>query len=389
MKTLIAVVAVFSIALISGCSSSSQQFGSDQSEYEAELKARNMELEARDMEIAARDKELMARDQEISELKKQLEQSNKISMAAGSTSTQQAGQSDASMKDSLLPPKATAGQCFARVFSPPKYKTETETVLKADGYEEVKITPAVYRSEPKTVLVKEATETLEVIPAVYGWKEEKVLVSPEITELKIVPAVYETVQEKVLVKPAHSVWKKGTGPITKIDESTGEIMCLVEIPAEYKTVEKRVLKTPETAVPVVVKKAVYKTVKTRVVKEPARTVTRKVPAVYDTVSVQKLVKAASTSKISKPPVYETITTSYKVSDGYLKWEPILCETNVTGDIIRRLQQALNTKGYQAGPVDGIYGARTTEAVRQYQRDSKIPGNGELTIELVDALKIKY
>ena len=185
------------------------------------------------------------------------------------------------------------------------------------------------------------------------------------------------------------MWKKGTGPSTKIDESTGEIKYLVEIPAEYKTVQKRVLKTPETTAPVVVKKAVYKTVKTRIVKEPARTVTRKVPAVYDTVSVQKLVKAASTSKISKPPVYETVTTSYKVSDGYLKWEPILCETNVTGDIVRKLQQALNTKGYQAGPVDGIYGARTTEAVRQYQRDSKIPGNGELTIELVDALKIKY
>ncbi len=389
MKPLFVVVAVYSIALISGCSSSSEQFGSNQSEYAAEINARNKEIEARDMKIAARDKELMARNQEISELKKQLDQSQKVSMTTASTGTQQAGQSDASMKDSLLPPKARAGQCFARVFSPPKYKTATETVLKADGYDEVKIIPAVYRSDPKTVLVEEETEVLEVIPAVYGWKEEKVLVSPEITELRVIPAVYETVQERVLVKPAHSVWKKGTGPITKIDESTGEIMCLVEIPAEYKTIQKRILKTPETTAPVVVKKAVYKTVKTRVVKEPARTVTRKVPAVYDTVAVQKLVKAASTSKISKPPVYETVETSYKVSDGYLKWEPILCETNVTGDIVRELQQALNNKGYQAGPVDGIYGNRTTQAVRQYQRDSKIPGNGELTIELVEALKIKY
>jgi len=382
MKTLFVVAAVYSIALISGCQSSSQQFGSNQSEYEAEINARNEE-------IAARDMELNARDQEISELKKQLDQSQKVSMTTASTGTQQASQSDASMKASLLPPKARTGQCFARVFSPPTYKTATEKVLKADGYDVVKVKPAVYRSEPKTVLVKEATEALEIIPAVYGWKEEKVLVSPEITELKVVPAVYGTELERVLVKPAHSVWKKGTGPITKIDESTGEIMCLVEIPAEYKTVQKRVLKTPETTVPVVVKKAVYKTVKTRVVKEPARTVTRKVPAVYDTVAVQKLVKAASTSKTSKPPIYETVKTSYKVSDGYLKWEPILCETNVTGDIIRKLQQALNNKGYQAGPVDGIYGARTTQAVRKYQRDSKIPGDGQLTIELVEALKIKY
>jgi hypothetical protein len=321
----------------------------------------------------------------------QLDQSQQVQVAMipASTDSQQASQSGATMKTSLLPPKAKAGQCFARVYTPPTYKTETEKVLKTDGYDEVKITPAVYRSEPKTVLVKEATEALEIIPAVYGWTEEKVLVSPEITELKIVPAVYETVEERVLVKPAHSVWKKGTGPITKIDETTGEIMCLVDIPAEYKTVQKRVLKTPETTVPVVTKKAVYKTVKTRVVKEPARTVTRKVPAVYDTVSVQKLVKAASTSKISKPPVFETVKTSYKVSDGYLKWAPILCETNVTGDIVSQLQQALNNKGYEAGPVDGIYGARTTKAVRNYQRDAQIPGDGQLTIELVEALKIKY
>jgi len=389
MKTLLAVAAVYSIALISGCQSSSQQLGSNQSEYEAEINARNMELEARDMELAERNKELNSRNQEINELKMQLNQSQKVSMTTASTGTQQAGQSDASMKASLLPPKARAGQCFARVFSPPTYKSATEKVLKADGYDVVKVVPAVYRSEPKTVMLKEETAVLEVIPAVYGWKEEKVLVSPEITELRVVPAVYDTVQERVLVKPAHSVWKKGTGPITKIDESTGEIMCLVDIPAEYKTVQKRVLKTPETTVPVVAKKAVYKTVKTRVVKEPARTVTRKVPAVYDTVAVQKLVKAASTSKTSKPPTYETVKTSYKVSDGYLKWEPILCETNVTGDIIRKLQQALNNKGYQAGPVDGIYGARTTQAVRKYQGDKKIPGEGQLTIELVEALKIKY
>ncbi len=385
MKNLFAVAAICSIAVITGCSSSSERFGTTEAEYRAEINARNQELAARDQELAERNRDLNARDQEISRLKQQLDQSE----SAASTNAQQSDLFGASRQASLLPPKAKAGQCFARVYSPPTYRSQAEKVLKADGYEEVKVTPAVYRSEPKKVLLKEETEVLEVIPAVYGWKEEKVLVSPEITELKVVPAVYGYEEERVLVKPAHSVWKKGTGPITKIDETTGEIMCLVEIPAEYITIKKRVLKKPETTVPVVVKEAVYKTVRTRVVKEPARTVTRKVPAVYDTVAVQKLVKAASTSKIAKPPVYETVTTTIKVSDGHVKWEPILCETNVTGDIIRQLQQALNQKGYKAGPVDGIYGARTTGAVRAYQREEKIPGDGQLTIELVDALKIKY
>ena len=385
MKKLFLVVAVYSTALIAGCSS----FGPTQNEYEAEINARNQELKARDQEIISRNQEINVRDQEINTLKQQLDESQQITAAAVSAVEQPAMQSDASLNTSLLPPKAEAGQCFARVYFPPTYKTQAEKVLKADGYDVMKITPAVYRSETKTVLVKEATEILEVIPAVYGWKEEKILVSPEITELRVVPAVYGTETERVLVKPAHSIWKKGTGPITKVNESTGEIMCLVEIPAEYKMVQKRVLKTQQSTVTFVVKKAVYKTVKTRVVKEPARTLTKKVPAAYDTVSVQKLVKAASTSKTSKPPVYQMVNTSYKASDGYVKWAPILCETNVTGDIVRQLQQALNTKGYKAGPVDGIYGVRTTNAVRKYQNDIPMPGDGQLTIELVEALNIKY
>jgi hypothetical protein len=38
------------------------------------------------------------------------------------------------------------------------------------------------------------------------------------------PAVYETVKEKVVDRPAYTVWKKGTGPIQKVDYATGEIM---------------------------------------------------------------------------------------------------------------------------------------------------------------------
>ena len=52
------------------------------------------------------------------------------------------------------------------------------------------------------------------------------------TRLETVPAQYETVTEEVLVRPAYTTWKKGTGPIQRIDQATGEIMCLVEVPAE-------------------------------------------------------------------------------------------------------------------------------------------------------------
>ena len=373
MKKIALVTAMSSIALMSGCASTSNQGTSIEQDYQAELDARNQEIEA---------------------LKQKLDASQQSASSASMTtasidSQQQKNSSGATVGNDLLPPNAKAGQCFARVYTPPTYRTETETVMKAEAYDVVKIIPAVYGDEQKTVLTQEATEVLEVIPAVYGWKEEQVLVSPEITELRKVPAVYGVEEQKLLIKPAHSIWKKGSGPITKIDQSTGEIMCLVEVPAVYETVKKRVLVSPETTKQVVVKEAVYKTVKTRVVKEPARTVTKVIPAVYDTVNVKKLVKDSSTTSTNIPAAYKTVKTTVKVDDGFLEWAPILCETNVTGDIIRQLQQALNDKGYKAGPVDGIYGWQTTHAVRKYQSDNKMAGNGQLTIALVDALDLKY
>ena len=376
MNKVMLVTAVSSIAVLSGCASTGETGANIQKEYEAELNARN---------------------QQIEQLKQKLDESQKVAAssrststsASASTETQQATNSSTTFNNNLLPPNAKAGQCFARVYTPPTYRTESESVLKADGYDVVTIIPAVYGTEKQTVMTAEATEALEVIPAVYGWKEEQVLVSPEITELQRVPAKYGFEEEKLLVKPAHSIWKKGTGPITKVNQSTGEIMCLVEVPAVYETVKKRVLLTPETTKLVVVKAAVYKTVKTRVVEQPARTVSKEIPAKYDTVAVKKLLKESTTTSVSVPPVYETVKTTINVADGFLEWTPILCETNVTGDIIRQLQQSLNDKNYNAGPVDGVYGWQTTAAVRKYQRDNKMPGDGQLTIALVESLNLKY
>ena len=370
MKKLLLVSALSSIALLTGCASTGEQSSNGQQDYQDELEARNLE---------------------IAQLKKQLGSSQQLTTTSSTASmdSQPASHSASTLNNDLLPPDAKSGQCFARVFTPPTYKTASESVLKADGYDVVNIIPAVYGTEKQTVMTQEATEVLEVIPAVYGWKEEQVLVSPEITELRSVPAVYGSVDEKVLVEPAHSVWKKGRGPITKIDQSTGEIMCLVDVPAVYKTVTKRTLITPETTKPVVVSAAVYKTVKTRIVEQPAKTITKKIPAVYDTVAVKKVVKEATTTAVTVPPVYETVKTTSMVADGYLEWTPILCETNVTGDIVRQLQKTLNDRSYSAGPVDGVYGNQTASAVRKYQNDNKLAGDGQLTIALVESLGLKY
>ena len=179
-----------------------------------------------------------------------------------------------------LPANAQAGKCYARVFEDPKYRTENEQVLQ-----------------------REASERIEIIPAKYEMVEEQVLLRAAYEREEIIPAQFETVTEQLLVKPATTRWKKGRGLVEKVDNFTGEIMCLEEVPAEYTTVTKQVLKTPAT---------------TRL---------EQVPAEYKTVRVNKLIAPAQQTRIPIPAEYQTVTKTIKESEGRMVWREVLCETN--------------------------------------------------------------
>ncbi len=281
----------------------------------------------------------------------------------------------------LLPPNARPGECYARVFVPPVYKTVTETVLKnAESYK-LDIIPATYKMVDQRVLVSDASQKLvtvpakyetvtedvlvqdreliwrtalspksaraskllletaqkygvdlesarpgdcfhehylppeyetvytdelvaeesfriEVIPAKYETVTEQVLVKEASSKLVNIPATYKYIEEKMLVKEAHTTWKKGHGPIEKINNSTGEIMCLMQVPAEYKTVRKKVVDTP------------------------ARTVVQEIPAEYKTVKVRKMVSPASEKKIAIPAKYKKVGQKRLVREGQIIWHEI-------------------------------------------------------------------
>jgi len=55
--------------------------------------------------------------------------------------------------------------------------------------------------------------------------------------------------------------------------------------------------------------------------------------------------------------------------------------------VKALQTALHKAGYPSGPIDGVYGPITTKAVRGYQADRNMMGNGKLTAETLRSLKI--
>lgn len=460
------------------------------------------------------------------------------------------------MADDLLPPNATPGQCYARIWIPPKFETTTETVETKPAGERLEVIPASYETVTERVLVKEASEKLvtvpatyetvsekvlvkdseshwhygksgvasarsknamhpdasyiryaqtlgvpesvaagqcyaeyitpakydtvtermvkseasqriEVVPATYETVEERVLVSEASEKLVTVPATYETVTEKVLVEPAYTTWKvsecsggacapgevpnRVAGSVDRIDQSTGEIMCLVEIPAKYKTITKRVLKTPATTKTITTpaqyktqsisklktpaaervvdipetyqtvtktvkvsdpatswfqvgansatgnatgnvlcykeKPAVYKTVSRQVVKTPASTKSVEIPAVYKTVEVRKMVTAPQEKRITIPAEYGKVTKTDKVSEGSMEWRPVLCQANMTREKVKEIQTALKTSGHYYGPIDGIVGTQTINAMQKFQRSKGLTTTRFLTIESVKALGV--
>lgn len=323
---------------------------------------------------------------------------------------------------------AKPGQCFKEFYKPAEYKTETQRLLSKEAAEIIAINEPQYKFEEERVLVKEA--------------------SSKIVE---VPAQFEEVQEQVLESPAYSTWKVGKGPNQRIDNATGEIMCLVEVPAKYRTVTKRVLKTPastkvieipaqystvrvsklaepakqqtnstEAEYQTIEKRikvsdakiswhaegaeadngkatgnricltetpAKYQTVSMQMVKTPATVKTVEIPADYKVMKVTKLVSPAQDKRIEIPATYETISKTTKVKAAYQAWQPVLCETNTTRELITQIQQSLKTAGFNPGDIDGVIGRDTLTALDGYQRKNDL-ARGGVTMETLEKLGVK-
>jgi len=243
-------------------------------------------------------------------------------------------------KEALFPPStAKAGECYARVIVPTRYQTVTDRVLNRQASERVEIIPAKYEVVEEQVMVNQASRRLEEVPAEYGW-----------------------VEENVLVEAARTEWKEGRGIIEKVDNTTGEIMCLVEVPARYQTVRRQVVVKPAT---------------TRVVE---------IPAVYQTVKVTKMVSPPQEKRIPIPEEYQTVTRTEQVSDGYLEWRRVLCETNMTPDMVSRIQSALMKAGHNPGNIDGVMGSQTHMAIKSYQKQKGL-AEGDLTYETIESLGV--
>ena len=212
-----------------------------------------------------------------------------VSSAKGNTAKiADANRMNAARTMGLNANNAQVGQCFAEYYIPAKYGTKTEKMLKSEASSKLQVIPAKYKTVTEKVLVKEASE-----------------------KVVKVPAKYKTVTEKVLVKPAYTTWKvsecsggaclpdqvpgRVSGSRDRIDQATGEVMCLVEVPAQYRTITKRVMVTPPTTKRITI------------------------PAEYKTVTVRKMVTPPQERVVNIPEQFQTVTKTAKISDAETYW----------------------------------------------------------------------
>ena len=63
------------------------------------------------------------------------------------------------------------------------------------------------------------------------------------------------------------------------------------------------------------------------------------------------------------------------------------EWNMSAQNVRKIQEALRDKGYNPGPVDGIMGDRTEEALRNFQQANNLPATGLMDSKTAEKLGV--
>lgn len=390
-KVTATMASAVALTVLTGCSTIDRTMG----KVGGKANTRSVELSKKEADLKAAQARIEQQRAALSAREAQLEQ--KATMMANQPAPTPAGSATnvVTASNDLFPPNPRPGECYSRVLIPAKYNTSTEKVLKKEAGTRIETIPAKFETVTEKVLVREASTKLEIIPAQYGTVTEKVLVKPASSKLVTVPAKYTTKTEKVLDKAAHTVWKRGNSAMaagavsTRIDDSTGEIMCLVEVPATYKTVSTNVLASPASVKEMPIP-AEYKTVTRTVLKRPESTRTKQIPAEYKTVTVQKMVTPPQTKEIPIPAEYQTVTKRQKVTEESLRWRRVLCDVNLTAGVVKNIQAAVQKAGLYRGALDGRLGPQTLTAVNAWAKSKGLPiGDNYIAIETVQAMGVRF
>jgi len=73
------------------------------------------------------------------------------------------------------------------------------------------------------------------------------------------------------------------------------------------------------------------------------------------VKVRKRVTSPKEKRITIPKDHQTVTKTKQVTDGRMEWSRVLCETNMSPEVIARIQKAFQKAGHDPKYIDGAIG----------------------------------
>ena len=283
---------------------------------------------------------------------------------------------------SQLPQQARPGQCFGRVLVPATYRNEPISVVTREAYEQVQVSDPVFRADQQSVPTSDAYNRYEVSEPTFRTEAQTIITRPAHERLVASPAILGTRSETVMIREPRLVWRAGANlsAVRRMDSATGEIFCLVEEAAVNQNVTRIVQIQPaqisRQSVP-----AQVTTIQRRILASPASVREIQVPGTFQNVTVQTLVSPAGERRGLVGEQRGTVNRQIVETAERYEWVPVVCETSPSGVVsVTGAQRALAAKGLYRGPIDGIVGSRTTQALREYQRMNRLPGNGSLTLE---------
>ncbi len=324
---------------------------------------------------------------------------------------------------------AVANTCFKEYFIPEVYKIILEDILVQNERNATEVIPTYFDAKEQSIDVLPSSKKVVQIPAEYEYVEEKVLVEEaktvwkkgqnpsqklsgatgEIMCLVKVPAKYKTIKKLVVMSAARTEIQEVPAEVQKVAVQTivaEPTLKNILIPAVYETVEKKVFESKasfkwvNTNVGVdapwqstgnqicLIEETVATQDVTTVVLDAAESVTEEViPATFEVIEVQKLVSAEKEVRTPIEAEYKMVEKRKKLANTHVGWKRILCQTNMTNDVITQIQFSLNKKGYSVGEADGLLGRGTSRALERFQKDSNL-ATGGVTYETLGALNIE-
>jgi peptidoglycan hydrolase-like protein with peptidoglycan-binding domain len=124
---------------------------------------------------------------------------------------------------------------------------------------------------------------------------------------------------------------------------------------------------------------------TKLVK-PAQTITKTVPVDYFR-EVMTEVTPATQKRVPVPAQYEDVEQQVLVSAAKEYCTQVLCDVNASQAKISEVQSKLQAGGFYVGPIDGVLGPVTYNAVAAYQKAKGLSEDGYLTVETLNSLGV--